>query len=584
MVICGLDVLDVELPCIGSKNEEADELRQHTAEDSDAVDLSYVGTAAYDCLRKKHGWHKDSLWNVTTGKVIGELHQTPDVQASWNSESNPSEEHSDWFPEKLCEIMSRTKYWCDILSLGPPDGLFLEKMKEAIENISARAREVDSEGSMFKPPVTIRLMFGNLPGMTTNCNALRDSLTEGLANDGSANIKLWIGAWRFGSSWNHAKIIAVDGRYLSTGGHNLWDGHYLKEKPVHDLSLEMQGRVTHYGHAFANNQWDFIKKKQGTFIGNIAEKIPDAIPLAWKTRVMVSEFPIGIATEFPPVYKFKCNPRYKKLEGSIPVITVGRLGAMMKVPHPILHSDRPSDDAFVAMIDSAKTIIKCTLQDIGPVCFPGTKVALPGCTWPKNYLSSFARAIWEKSVDVEIILSNPHSIPNDLSPTEANYGNGWTCVDVAAEIIKKIRQQFPEAEDDDLREKVNDNLRVCFIRQKQGKTYEDGTTIGLHSKHFIVDDVCCYIGSQNLYVCDLAEWGVIIDDETQVQQIMQEYWEPMWNASYTGEDCDVDEVMDGLDVERDGEDPTNVSAETQQLIDEGGNLGPANHNFYGGED
>ena len=131
---------------------------------------------------------------------------------------------------------------------------------------------------------------------------------------------------------------------------------------------------------------------------------------------------------------------------------------------------------------------------------------------------------------------------------------------------------------------MNDNLRVCFIRQKQGKTYEDGTTIGLHSKHFIVDDVCCYIGSQNLYVCDLAEWGVIIDDETQVQQIMQEYWEPMWNASYTGEDCDVDEVMDGLDVERDGEDPTNVSAETQQLIDEGGNLGPANPDFYGEED
>merc|ERR1712151_1431443 len=137
---------------------------------------------------------------------------------------------------------------------------FLEKMKEAIGNISARAQEVDLEGVMFKPPVTIRLMFGNLPGMPTNCNALRDSLTEGLATDGSANIKLWVGAWRLGSSWNHAKIIAVDGRCLSTGGHNLWDGHYLKEKPVHDLSLEMRGRVTHYGHLFANNQWDFIKK------------------------------------------------------------------------------------------------------------------------------------------------------------------------------------------------------------------------------------------------------------------------------------------------------------------------------------
>jgi len=31
-------------------------------------------------------------------------------------------------------------------------------------------------------------------------------------------------------------------------------------------------------------------------------------------------------------------------------------------------------------------------------------------------------------------------------------------------------------------------------------------TMGNHSKHFIVDDIATYIGSQNLYVCDLAEW------------------------------------------------------------------------------
>lgn len=552
MVLCGLDLA---FPC--GKRNDANELQQFEAEDSDATNLSYVGTAAYDVLRKKHAWHQNSLWNVTTGKIIGELHQTPNVEESWNKDSNPCEEHSNWFPEKLCEIMSRTKYWCDIMSLGPPDGIFIEKMKEALENISNRARVLDTETKMLKPPVVIRMMFGNLPGMPTNCNAVRDSLTEGLSKDGSANIKLWVGAWRIGSSWNHAKIIAVDGKYLSTGGHNLWDGHYLREKPVHDLSLEMEGRITHDGHIFANSHWDFIKKKQSTCVGSIAENIPDCMPLAWKNRVIISEFPIGIAAEFPPVYYINCVPFYEKLEGSVPVIGVGRLGSLMKVPHPILYSDRPSDDAFVAMIDSANTIIKMTLQDIGPVCIPGTKKALPGCSWPKNYLSAFARVIWEKSVDVEIILSNPHSIPNDLSPTEANYGNGWSCVDVASEIIKMIRKQFPEAEDDELRSKVSDNLRVCFIRQKQGRTYADGTSIGLHSKHFIIDDICCYIGSQNLYVCDLAEWGVIIDEESQVKQILHEYWEPMWAASYTEEDCDVDEVMDGLDIERDGDDVAN---------------------------
>lgn len=41
--------------------------------------------------------------------------------------------------------------------------------------------------------------------MPVNCNGVRDMLTKGLPDD--ANINLWVGAWRKGVSWNHAKII-----------------------------------------------------------------------------------------------------------------------------------------------------------------------------------------------------------------------------------------------------------------------------------------------------------------------------------------------------------------------------------------
>lgn len=239
----------------------------------------------------------------------------------------------------------------------------------------------------------------------------------------------------------------------------------------------------------------------------------------------------------------------------------------MGAAHPVLHKDRPSDEAFVAMLDSAQKIVKMSLQDLGPVCIPGTKFALPGLKWPKNYLNAIARAIWVRGVDVEIVLSNPGSIPNGLTPTEACYGNGWSCVDVAAEIIKRIKKQFPNAEDDDLRTKVSDNLRVCFIKQAQGNAYSDGTTVGLHSKHFIVDDIACYTGSQNLYVCDLAEWGIIVDNEEATKKIMSEYWEPLWNASYTGDDVDVQEVMDSLDIDRDGEDVKHQSEDRMKLME-----------------
>jgi len=574
MTLCG-----ISLP-FGRTKED---FRAAFAEDSDATNLSHVGTAVYETLRKKHSWHHNKLWNVTTGKVIGELQHTPGPSV-FSRNADPNTGHSDWFPEKMIEVMSKTEVWCDVLSLAPPDGVFLEKCKEAIKTISERAKEVDPVTKMVKKTVVLRMIFGNLPAMPINCDAVLKKLTEDLPKDGTANIHIWVGSWRIGTSWNHAKIIAVDGKHLHTGGHNLWDAHYLRKKPVHDLSVELEGYITNDGHEFANYHWNFIRKKQDTCIGQIAERIPDSMPLAWKTRVIVSEFPESVAPEFPPVFQYNYVPAYEKLESSVPMIAVGRLGSLMGASSPILHKDRPSDDAFIAMIDSAHQIIKMTLQDLGPVCIPGTKIPLPGLKWPKPYLNALARVIWQKGVDVEIILSNPGSIPNDLSPTEACYGNGWSCVDVCAEIIKRVKKQFPFAEDDEIRKKVTDNLRVCFIRHAQGQAYADGSSIGLHSKHFIVDDVACYIGSQNLYVCDLAEWGIMIDHAGTVQKMLEEHWDPMWKASYTQEDVDVQEVMDSLDIDRDGEDEKHVSENTKKLLANqkvSENFSSANPEFYG---
>lgn len=82
-----------------------------------------------------------------------------------------------------------------------------------------------------------------------------------------------------------------------------------------------------------------------------------------------------------------------------------------------------------------------------------------------------------------MVVSNPGSIPGGLSGTEANYGNGWSCVDVCAEIIKAIQKKYDES-DDRLRDMVQQNLRVCFLRKIHGAAYADGGTIGMHAKHF----------------------------------------------------------------------------------------------------
>ena len=517
--------------------------------DKDATSLSHVGNAVHDVLRKHHNRHHHTMWNVTRGTVIGEVQQTPSV--CWDNKDDPGEGHSDWFVAKMEEMIGKTERWCDVTSLGPPDGKFMGAFQRGLKTLADKSAGKEK-------PVVVRMMFGNIAGMPVNCTAVIKALTSEL--DATAcNLHLWVGAWRKGLSWNHSKMIAVDGVHLHTGGHNLWDAHYLSNNPVHDLSIQFEGPVTRDGHRFANQQWGFVESKQKTCTGSIVDMMPDYLPVLKRTRVTVSEWPEGVATVFPPMFTKEAvtgavvpsgssddAPAERSTESDVPLISIGRQGSM-------IYKSRPADDAILAMINSSKTIIRMTLQDIGPVCVPGTKKSLPGLKWPKTYLAALGKAIYERGVDVEMVLSNPNSIPGGLKGTEANYGNGWDCVDVAAEIIKTIQKSHANVDDEKLRAMITENLRICFLRHDSERNYADGKSIGLHSKHFIVDDTCCYIGSQNLYMCDLAEWGVVIDSEPEVTKIKQDYFDKVWKNSFTGEDVDVQAVMDGLKINRDGE-------------------------------
>ena len=319
------------------------------AVDRSANGLSHVGEAVYQVLRTKHAGHHHTMWNVTKSKMIGPLHQTPTEEVfSSKAASNAihNETHSNWFPHRMREIMEKTTKWCDVMSLAAPDGYFRDQFKMALKTIAENAAGKDK-------PVVIRLMFGNILGLPINCERVMKRLTEDLPED--ANILLWVGAWRKGVSWNHCKLIAVDGKYLHTGGHNLWSDIYLKKDPVHDLSLEMEGDAAHDAHIFANEQWRYIEEKQSTLLGQIKENLPDYLPLISKTRVIISEYPKKKASEFAPYYDVKDMDDYDTPAGAVSVISVGRQGA-------IVDKDRPADDAFIAMIDSAQTIIRMSLQ------------------------------------------------------------------------------------------------------------------------------------------------------------------------------------------------------------------------------
>jgi len=520
--------------------------------DEHSKGLSYIGQAAYNCLAVKHKWSHGKCWNVTTGKVVGEAIQTP--KDMWDKTTDPPEIHDSYLPENMAAMMEKTQYWLDVTQLAPPDGLFKEQIKKALVKIAERA---NTPGHNI---ITIRLLFGNIVGMPVNIDSVMHELTEDIPE--GSNIQLWVGAWRKGVSWNHSKVIAVDGKYLHNGGHNLWDQHYLKNDPVHDLSMEAEGECAHDGHLFANFMWKFIEKIQTGLDGKIIAMLSDKIPLPYTNRVTVSEYPENEVGEFAPMYDKEYVPRWHPVEGAVSMITMGRYGAL-------LYGARPSDDAFLQMFKAAKEVIRMSLQDVGPITIPsqavaGSVVAVPGCSWPNHYLKEFGCALI-RGVRIDICLSNPGSCPGGLGPTEALYGNGWTCQDVASEILKNLKKVDPEVTDEQLRHYAG-KLQLCYLKDAQSNEWADGKTMGNHAKHFIIDDRAYYLGSQNLYVCDLAEWGVLTDDEKQTRKIMSEYWDPLWKASWTDEDCDLEEAMKGIYINRDGAEP---SAKTAKQIREG---------------
>lgn len=207
--------LDQLLPCC-AVYDDGYESSDDEAEDATASHLSYVGLAAYEVLRKKHPRQHHQSWNVTTGKVVGELDYTP--KNAWQTTNDLEEGHDDWFPAKLAEIVKRTEVWCDIMSLGPPDGIFMTQFQDALLCLAKRTQQLGTK-------IVVRMMFGNIVGMPVNCTVVIRELTKHLPPASQHQLQLWVGAWRKGTSWNHAKIIAVDGKYLHTGGHNLWEYH-----------------------------------------------------------------------------------------------------------------------------------------------------------------------------------------------------------------------------------------------------------------------------------------------------------------------------------------------------------------------
>jgi len=218
-----------------------------------------------------------------------------------NFELEPN--HSDWIAEKFAAVIASTESYCDVLSLGPPEGAFLDHFRAALLHLHAKNKTI-----------FIRILFGDILGYPLVVENVVKDLTANWDDNTKATTKLliWVGSWQKDFSWNHSKIIASDGERIITGGHNMYNRHYLKDNPIHDVSIEIKSEdIAVQGHVFANEQWKAIRKGVGFHIAECCG------PANVTRKVQSVPFPAGKnQLDYPPLFDKEKHFKPSKLKAA----------------------------------------------------------------------------------------------------------------------------------------------------------------------------------------------------------------------------------------------------------------------------
>lgn len=388
--------------------------------------------------------------------------------------------HSDTLLDEVWSAIALAKQSVDMSSLTPPQ----DRFEAAVRNAVTYASESDA-------PPRIRMVFGDFPGEFVSAQKTLQSLTRDVAP--TSRLAIDVGTYREGvDSWNHSKIIVRDQRAAIVGGTNMWDEHYLGKNPVHDLWMTVSGRAARDASRFLDNLWVHACGKGAPVIDarNVASRLENA--------------------ECPATLE---RPQDDGA-GGVPIVTAGRLGAL---------GSNTSDAALVAMVEAARKSIHLSQQDIGPV----KRVGVSFAPWPEKLMTAMVAAM-ARGVDVSFVLSNPKSVPGNVSAISAyfnTYDNGWSLEDVGKKFVA-FAAAHPEATNGrDPAELVCSKLRLAHLRMGDTESWPGGATYANHAKVIVVDDRAFYLGSQNAYVANLAEFGMIVDDASTTRRFVQSYLE-----------------------------------------------------------
>ena len=475
------------------------------------------------------------LWQTTTNNRISGygaqpdswLLQTPNCWGDGTCSDTGALQH---YADSIRQDLASARHWIDITTLVTyPDGVFQQAIVDGIQAAYAVA-----------PQLQVRILGGTPPVMgnfDSPFSETADAYMKRLKTDLGANaddIKISVAgvetSWLY--SWNHSKIIAVDGRSSIVGGHNMWEAAYGEvDNPISDLTMRLEGEAAVSAHQFADLLWAFSCR--------------------WRDGAINKTFYVDLVSTLASGDNCPANFVAPAVDvaGETTVMSLGGLGFGMQTPGgnlgglPDADDDKadclglfedyvndnreytianPEEEGLRALIQSANESVVISQQDLIAPCAP----PFANSYYDARLFDVLADKLNE-GVKVQVVVSTPGAKQSLVAP----YSNMKEMSEITDILLRKLKQRA-SLSDSQARHTMCQSLQLAPLRHADGiGAWPNGNTIANHAKTIAVDGAAFYIGSKNLYPATLQDFGYIVEDTLAAHQYYQSYQTPMWQQS-----------------------------------------------------
>jgi phosphatidylserine/phosphatidylglycerophosphate/cardiolipin synthase-like enzyme len=467
----------------------------------------------FELLGGREGEGCGKTYGLSDTNKIEKILDTPQL---WGTDPSKcgSGPHGQNLTGAIRDLIGSAKHTVDISTLTPfPDGVFLEALRDGIRKAAYGGRRI-----------AVRALKGVFPGEAPVLSPEADMARFLEELDAPANVPVYVGAMQSGLlSWNHSKLVIVDGRRAICGGHNMWTKTYCAFAPVHDISIQLSGPAVAVAQEFLNMQWRKIA---------VYSSAADPLYRYWSImRLNGKTYPnalFGIHTKTEAGY------------GNTKVLALARMGS--NLPFPAGLSARASRTARIAAIRRAKSHIRLSQQMLG---WTSSFLHLHFSKCPED--QEFIDALCERvanGVSLSIIIS-------DLKAADAagTQYYGYSVKETYNLIAGGVKRYLPKYSKKELTEHLKQKLVVAPLRiydrqpgdpEKQSwkwRNEKQAIEPANHAKVYIIDDEAFYIGSDNAYTIalngieGLQEFGFLVSGREETRQFIEGYWDKAWRYS-----------------------------------------------------